>query len=426
MPTSELTTATTAAPNPATAASRGPDEGGQKSALDAVLCERLARLSSARAVHLPPAPPSVEAALMLASGATADGGSGEPAGRDDVSMLFSEYFRIGRVDGGPDGLGRLRIPDALRACYGEEYGSLPPWSRCFALDGRRGSVFGNRAQLRAIFLGDLVWLYFMERMGLFEMLGALVDDFAIRGKLALRNQSYAGYGLEAWIRDTIAGQTTSVRQRLAAYMRALGWRPPTTTSIPTDAIANRAFNELFHKFVYLALEYYKDLRLAHAIRGASLSGGTSVATFTTLRDTLALLRNAFDAFGYGRVAASTQNGIVGILGSLAFVRDVRPDIGVPSSFSRIEQYIPAAYELLVAGRPGNASGVNRYTVHKECATYARNLLLQMEVLELDNRPELELWLAVVEDQIEGYRTAYRTLTGTDLGASPSPVIEQAA
>jgi len=30
----------------------------------------------------------------------------------------------------------------------------------------------------------------------------------------------------------------------------------------------------------------------------------------------------------------------------------------------------------------------------------------------------------IEAKVEGYRTAYRTLTGVDLGASPNPVIEQ--
>jgi hypothetical protein len=43
-----------------------------------------------------------------------------------------------------------------------------------------------------------------------------------------------------------------------------------------------------------------------------------------------------------------------------------------------------------------------------------------------NGPEgaLDQWLSQIEAKVEGYRTAYRTLTGVDLGASPNPVIEQ--
>jgi hypothetical protein len=38
--------------------------------------------------------------------------------------------------------------------------------------------------------------------------------------------------------------------------------------------------------------------------------------------------------------------------------------------------------------------------------------------------ELERWLDQVEAKIEGYRTAYRTLTGIDLGAPGTSAIEQ--
>jgi hypothetical protein len=91
--------------------------------------------------------------------------------------------------------------------------------------------------------------------------------------------------------------------------------------------------------------------------------------------------------------------------------------------------VPAAYDLLVLKRVGAPNEVNRYEVHKNCAVFGRNLLLDIEVLnEKDTTPngELELWLTQVEGKIEGYRKAYRDLTGVDLGAPGTPVIEQDA
>jgi hypothetical protein len=40
---------------------------------------------------------------------------------------------------------------------------------------------------------------------------------------------------------------------------------------------------------------------------------------------------------------------------------------------------------------------------------------------------LDRWLTQIETRVEAYRTAYRTLTGTDLGGTPppgTPAIEQ--
>jgi hypothetical protein len=72
---------------------------------------------------------------------------------------------------------------------------------------------------------------------------------------------------------------------------------------------------------------------------------------------------------------------------------------------------------------------NRYIVHRECAKNARDILLDLEVInhqdKRSNPPgELENWLNQIEAKVEGYRTAYRTLTGVDLGATGAQTIEQ--
>jgi hypothetical protein len=80
-------------------------------------------------------------------------------------------------------------------------------------------------------------------------------------------------------------------------------------------------------------------------------------------------------------------------------------------------------------RPITPSETNQYTLHRECANTARDILLDVEVINHRDTAiggELELWLNIIEDRVEGYRTAYRSLTGVDLGTGPTPVIEQQA
>jgi hypothetical protein len=87
-----------------------------------------------------------------------------------------------------------------------------------------------------------------------------------------------------------------------------------------------------------------------------------------------------------------------------------------------------AYNLLVGGGASTGDS-NRYSLHKECADRGRNLALDLEVINYkDANPggELEFWLNSVEGDIEGYRTAYKSLTGIDLGAPGAITVEQQA
>lgn len=62
----------------------------------------------------------------------------------------------------------------------------PPWClppSCVALRGnRRGAT-----DLERLLLGDLVWLFFFERMGIFKILGVILDDLATRGGFPISN-----------------------------------------------------------------------------------------------------------------------------------------------------------------------------------------------------------------------------------------------
>jgi hypothetical protein len=107
-------------------------------------------------------------------------------------------------------------------------------------------------------------------------------------------------------------------------------------------------------------------------------------------------------------------------------------LGIPLQYNSPHEYLPAAYDLLVLKRPVTQGESNRYLLHRDAARSGRDLLLDMEVLDPDGSSfadpggDLEKWLNQVEAKVEGYRTAYRTLTGVDIGLSATPAIEHVA
>jgi hypothetical protein len=92
-------------------------------------------------------------------------------------------------------------------------------------------------------------------------------------------------------------------------------------------------------------------------------------------------------------------------------------------------HILAAYDPLVLNFAPTQTDINRYEASKDYAELGRNLLIDVEVLDerdTAQNGELERWLAQVEGDIEGYRKAYRELTGVGLAALGMPAIEQDA
>jgi hypothetical protein len=192
---------------------------------------------------------------------------------------------------------------------------------------------------------------------------------------------------------------------------------------------NTGFNNLFHKFIYHALEFYRERRLAIAIQGAAApAAAPSVATLITISDTLDVLRKRFETFDYGRNYYNTLAGIVWAIAGMSVVRALVQTLGIPPAYNNAHEFIPAAYDLLVLKRPVTQGDMNRYDLHRLCAENGRDLLLDVEVVNFRNRTprgDLENWLVQVESKVEAYRTAYRTLTGVDLGAGATPTIDQA-
>jgi len=321
---------------------------------------------------------------------------------------------------------------------GGTHGWPPPWCMppsCVTLAGKR-HLYKNQGVLddlwiRRLFIGDLVWLFYFERMGILKILGVILDDFATKGSIPISNGSVnasipdikddiIALILESMVRETKTGLSSTVRDRSSTYRRCLGWNSDVGKKMDLDSVVNHAFSTHFHKFITLSLEFYKDKRLAQAIQGvAGPSGKTSVSTLTTISNTIELLKKAFDPFDYGRNYSNTLNGIIWVIAGMALIRELRTSLGIPEAYENPYEYIPAAYDLLVTKGPITPSETNRYISHQECAGYARDILLDLEVINYKQTgvgEELELWLTIIEKSVEGYRSAYRALTGVDLGA----------
>ncbi|MEZ4776193.1 MAG: hypothetical protein R3D00_23670 [Bacteroidia bacterium] len=362
-----------------------------------------------------------------------------------VNHFFAEYFSYvvaGRlphqeIPSGQQDRSRLEKLLQLNPCLTNDW---PPQhclpSPCIKLEGNRRIVAENQ-KLKRLFIGDLAWLYYIERMGTFQMLGRILEEYAYQGGIPMSNGSVhpdvkddmIAIVLEAMTRQTESGNSSKVRDRDAAYRRSFGWTTEAGRSLSLNSSVNTAFGQQFHKFIYLALQFFKDKRLGTAIRATNNNTGiTSTATLVTIRDTISLLRKSFDNFNYGRNYHTTLSGIVWAIAGLKLVEELRQTLGIPPEYNSPAEYIPVAYQKLVVKGTGTVHNEsNRFETHIECARNIRSILLDLEVLNFSDASvsgELEQWLNAAESSIEGYRTAYRTLTGVDLETSQTPVIEQ--
>jgi hypothetical protein len=382
--------------------------------------------------------------------------------KDDITRDFDEYFKFGKhhiieESSIPGGKLTDHIDSALLNCMGDiiiieankpesRSHNQISWPSDCCLCSPCVFLYGNRnppplplttiPQLRRLFIGDLCWLFYYDRMGIFQILGVILDAFASNGRIPISNGSLElgikddiiAIVLEVMVRQTKIGLSSTVRDRSSTYRTSLGWVLEAGRKLNLDTEVNTGFSSLLHKFIFNALEFYKDKRLAVAIRGSAAPvAPPSVATLITISDTIDILKKRFESFDYGRNYTNTLSGIVWLLAAMSVIRDLRTTLGIPPAFSDPHEFIPAAYDLLVLKRTVTHGETNRYIVHRELARNGRDILLDMEVINhLDRDPggELENWLTQIEAKVEAYRTAYRTLTGVDLGISGTPNIEQ--
>lgn len=368
------------------------------------------------------------------------------AGTPPVATEFTSQELIENMDDGLlgclQGVSTSTLAQHKVIAWPTECCLCPP---CVTLNGNRPLPVPTPVPangVRRLFVGDVIWLFYFERMGIFQILGAILDSFATSGRLPISNGSLDIAGtppirddivalvLEVMVRQTKMGMATSTRDRGALYRTSAGWNSNVGQKLNLNTEVNYGFNTLFHKLVFNALEFYRDRRLAVAIQtAAGPVTRPSVATVVTISDTIDVLKKRFEAFSYGRNYYNALSGILWAIAGMSLIREIRTTLGIPPAFNDPHEYISAAYDILVLKRPVTSGDSNRYVLHRDCARNARDILLDLEVInhrDTAQGGEVERFLDQREASFESYRTAYKILTGVDLGASATPTIEQQA
>ena len=273
-------------------------------------------------------------------------------------------------------------------------------------------------------VGAVIWLYYYERMGIFKILGVLMDDYNYKGKYTIsgsradKNGNPNSYSV---LMDTICslyrmGIGSNIRDRITLYQRTLGVTIDNNLGIESER--NAGFMQTFNKLIDYMLEYYKTKQLAQAIQAQTLGSTqprSSVATQTSIRDTMNLLKQQFEPIEYGRNQINTFLGIATVHATLCLVNMLRKEIGIPDQYESPEEFIPAAYDILVAKRPVTLNEINRFIVHDNCASYGYRLLTDIETADLREfsviatGSTLDTWLNDIEGVVEGYNNAYKSV-----------------
>ena len=95
-----------------------------------------------------------------------------------------------------------------------------------------------------------------------------------------------------------------------------------------------------------------------------------------------LLKQQFEPLEYGRNQMNTFFGIATVHATLCLVNMLRKEIGIPDQYESPEEFIPAAYDILVSKRALTLNETNRFIVHDNCASYGYRLLTDIETADL--------------------------------------------
>jgi hypothetical protein len=289
-----------------------------------------------------------------------------------------------------------------------------------------GSINSSLVLDTRLSFGTVLWLYYYDRMGIFDILKALMNDYNYNGKLPISAKSenttsdttlqYSG------IMDTLStlyrlGIGSNTMDRKSLYQRVLGVSIPSENGSPVNSERNENFMKNFNKVVGLMIDFYRDKQLAQAIRDTSSNSiRSSVATQTAIRDTILILQKNFEVFDYGRNRINTFLGLATVFATICLVRMLKDEIGVPRQYNEPHEFIPAAYDILVAKRPVTSNEVNRFTIFDNCASYGYRLLTDIELIEPNALTTvaigstLDAWLNDIEGIVEGYNNAYRSIS----------------
>jgi hypothetical protein len=276
--------------------------------------------------------------------------------------------------------------------------------------------------------GSVIWLYYYERMGIFEILSALMNDYNYQGKLPIsskaENTTSENNLRYSELMETISamyrtGIGSFLADRKALYQRVLGvgYNPENENANKTVVTeTNDAFMRNFNKVLDLMIDFYRDKQLAQAIRDTNTSAvRSSVATQTAIRDTLLVLQKNMEVFEYGRNRVNTFLGISTVFATICLLRMLKDEIGVPRQYNEPHEFIPAAYDILVKKRAVTSTESNRFTIFDNCASYGFRLLTDIELINTNVlkavalNSTLDAWLNDIEGVVEGYNNARKSV-----------------
>lgn len=273
-------------------------------------------------------------------------------------------------------------------------------------------------------VGAVLWLYYYERMGIFRIAAALMDDYNYRGKYTISGSRKNDKGEEivySTLMDKLCtlyrlGISSNLKDRTSTYQRVLGVDLSGASSVESNR--NVGFMQLFNRLIDYMLEYYRTKQLAQAIQSqqpGNIQARSSVATQTSIRDTITSLKQQFEQLQYGRNQINTFFGIATVHITICLLNMLKAEIGIPMQYEKPEEFIPAAYDILVARQPKSVYDTNRYLLYDNCASYGYRLLTDIETAKITDfrtvasGSVLDLWLNDVEGIVEGYRNAYASL-----------------
>lgn len=288
------------------------------------------------------------------------------------------------------------------------------------------------ARLARTFVGDLLWLYYFDLMGVHKILGKILTDFEVKGQFPINAQSALADKLQGLISLIKMGTSSRYRDRVSAYQRCLGWMPDEGKDLKPNIRSqiNNGFAQNFHSFLFWALEYYNSKKLPAVLQAnlqgttqgsiqGSISSGASVSILPNVSTAITLLKQSLKQFDFGSNHTTTVTGIAWTIAGMYLVRELKLYLGI--SYDDISEYMTSAYLVLVEGKPATISDTNRYINHKECAENGRDILSSLETLNhTDSGPggELEDWLCAMQNKIEQYQSAHFRVTGVDFSKRP--------
>jgi hypothetical protein len=297
-------------------------------------------------------------------------------------------------------------------------------ARCFpAFEYKRGSIvvkdetgagIESSYTINQLGMGAVIWLYYYERMGIFKILGALLDDYNYKGKYTIKIQEDYAVLMEHISLLYRAGTANNFRDRITLYEKSLGVSLENSYGMVTTQ--NESFMKTFDGILKQALEHYAYRRLDNAIAAASAASRSSVATLTTIKDSLENLKSQFQPFYYGRNTINTFLGIATVYATLCLVRLIKSEIGISNQYTKPQDFIPAAYDILVMGKAAINTDSNRFIAYDNCASYGYRLLTDFELVNtsLFNPTSgvddpLNVWINNIEPLVEGYQKAVASI-----------------